>query len=105
VVTRQKDFKAANCSIVHSLEEGLALAGKNKEEETFIIGGAEIYTLGLPMAKRLYLTEIDATIDGDTFFPEIKKPLWRETSRVHHPADSRHKFAFDFIVYERKGAL
>ena len=82
VVTHQKDFI---------------------EQEAFIIGGAEIYNLALPLSQRLYLTEIDAVIDGDTFFPEFKKEDWNEISRVHHPADERHLYTFDFVIYQRKG--
>src|SRR5687767_7714810 len=50
VVTRQKDFKAPGCVVVHSVEKALEIARENKEEETFIIGGAEIYTQSLPQA-------------------------------------------------------
>ena len=103
VVTHQKNFKADNCTIVHSVEEGIELAKKNKEQEAFIIGGAEIYKLGFPISQRLYLTEIDAVIEGDTFFPEFKRQNWEETSRVHHQADARHAYSFDFVVYEHKG--
>jgi dihydrofolate reductase len=102
VVTRQKDFKADRCTVVHSIEDAIALAKKNNEQEVFIIGGAEIYKLGFPIAQRLYLTEIDAEIEGDTFFPEFKKQNWEEISRVHHIVDARHAHAFDFVVYENK---
>ena len=102
VVTHQKDFKAIGCIVVHSIQDALELAKKNNEPEDFIIGGAEIYKLGLPTASRLYLTEIASKIDGDTFFPEFKYQDWNETSRVHHPADERHAHSFDFVVYERK---
>jgi len=101
VVTRTKDFNAPNCLVVNSTEEGLALAKQANQNEIFIIGGSEIYTLGLPLAERLYLTEIDAIIDGDTYFPEINKGEWREVSRKHHEADNRHSYAFDFVIYEK----
>jgi dihydrofolate reductase len=74
----------------------------NIEPEIFIIGGAEIYRLGLPYANRLYLTEIHSAVAGDIFFPEFNKNDWREESRVSHDADERHKYAFDFVVYEKK---
>jgi len=102
VVTRQKNFKAPGCIVVDSLENGLAIAKGNEEPETFIIGGAEIYKLGLPHANRLYLTEIDAEIDGDTFFPAVDRNQWKEASRLHHAKDGRHAFAFDFVIYEKK---
>lgn len=102
VVTRQKDFQAAGCTIVHSIQEGIDLAQKNREAEVFIIGGAEIYRQSLPAANRLYLTEIKATIEGDTFFPEFDKKNWKETMRQPHAADERHAYAFDFVIYDRK---
>jgi dihydrofolate reductase len=102
IVTRQSDYRAPGCTVVHSVEEALKLARKDGEKEVFIIGGAEIYRASLPYADRMYLTEIDAEIEGDTFFPEIDKNEWKEVSRQHHPADDRHAFAFDFVLYERK---
>lgn len=101
VVTRQKDYKAPGCTIVHELSDGIRLAKSNGEKELFIIGGAEIYKLALPMTNVLYLTEIDAELEGDTFFPTWNKKDWKEMSRQHHTADAKHKFAFDFTVYKK----
>lgn len=103
VVTHQKDFIATGSTVVHTFSKGIELAKNQNEQEAFIIGGAEIYNLALPLSQRLYLTEIDAVIDGDTFFPEFKKEDWNEISRVHHPADERHLYTFDFVIYQRKG--
>ena len=102
VVTRQNNFNAPGCTVVHQVSDGIALAEQSGEPELFIIGGAEIYNLCMAKADRLYLTEIDAVIDGDTFFPAFDKRLWQETSRQHHATDERHPFAFDFVVYKRK---
>jgi dihydrofolate reductase len=101
VVTRQKDFKAPSCIVVNSIEKGLEIAKDNNEAEVFIIGGAEIYKQSLAFADRLYLTEIKADIQGDTFFPAINQNEWKELSRATHPADVRHQYAFDFVVYEK----
>jgi dihydrofolate reductase len=101
VVTRQKDLQAPGCIVVNSVEKGIEIAGENKEEETFIIGGAEIYKIALPVADRIYLTEIHAAVKGDTLFPEFSKSVWREVSRTPHPADDRHAFSFDFVVYDK----
>lgn len=103
VITRQQDFKAPGCIILHAIEPGLDIARKNSERECFIIGGSEIYSLAMPYTTRLYMTEIDAVIDGDTFFPEIDPRDWKEISRTHHPADQRHAYAFDIVVYDRAG--
>jgi dihydrofolate reductase len=101
VVTRQHDYKAPGCIVVHQLEDGVKMAAKNGEPELFIIGGSEIYKLAMPIADKLYLTEIDAEIEGDTFFPSYKKESWREISRQHHSSDDRHQFSFDFVVYKK----
>jgi dihydrofolate reductase len=101
VVTRQKDFFAPNCIIVNSIDRGIVIAGKAREQETFIIGGAQIYKEGMALTQRMYLTEIQAEIQGDTYFPEIVSSQWREVSRIHHPTDERHKFEFDFVIYDR----
>jgi dihydrofolate reductase len=101
VITKQSEFKAPHCIVVNSLEKGLLIAQEGDELEAFIIGGAEIYSLGLPLADRLYLTEIDGIVAGDTYFPEYDKTQWKEISRKHHPDDERHLYSFDFVVYER----
>ena len=101
VITRQQDFKAPGCVVMHAVEPALDLARKNGEKECFIIGGAEIYQLAMPYTTRLYMTEIDAVIEGDTFFPEFDQSDWKEISRQHHPADQRHAYAFDIVIYDR----
>ena len=101
VITRQNNLDAPGCIVLHNIKEALLTANKNGERECFIIGGADIYKLALPYTNRLYLTEIKANIDGDTFFPEFDKKEWKEISRTHHPADERHKYAFDIVIYDR----
>ncbi|HYG17410.1 MAG TPA: dihydrofolate reductase [Ohtaekwangia sp.] len=101
VVTHQHDYKAPGCLIVHDIAEGLAIGNNNNEPEMFIIGGAQIFEQSLRQADRLYLTEIRALIEGDTFFPEFDKLTWKEVSRQPHPADERHAYPFDFVVYEK----
>lgn len=101
VITRQTNFVAPGCIVLHAVEPALEIAKKNSEQECFIIGGAEIYKLAMPHTTRLYMTEIDAVIDGDTYFPDIRKDEWKEVSRRHHPADDRHAYAFDIVVYDR----
>lgn len=102
VITRTRDYQAPDCIVVNSLEAGLQQGRLAKESEIFIIGGSEIYKLGLPVANKLYLTEIDAVIEGDTYFPSLNFNEWQEVSRTHHKADARHAFAFAFVIYERK---
>lgn len=101
VVTRQKDFKAPGCIVVNDIEKSLDIAKQHNEREAFVIGGAEIYKLTLQKANKLYLTEIKAEVEGDTYFPDFNKKEWKEIERKHHPADDRHRYSFDFVIYEK----
>jgi dihydrofolate reductase len=101
VVTRQQNLEAPGCIVVDSIEKGFDIARNKQEPETFIIGGSEIYRHCMPYAHKLILTEIDAEVQGDTFFPSFNKDEWKETYRKHHPKDERHVYAFDFVIYER----
>lgn len=101
ILTRQTNFEAEGCTILSSLDEALAMAEDAGEHEAFIIGGAQIYELGLDLADRMYITEVHAPFDGDTHFPDFDKTLWKEASREHHPKDNRHDYSFDFVIYER----
>ncbi|WP_420151610.1 dihydrofolate reductase [Spirosoma sp.] len=106
VVTRNQDFSTEGVTVVHTLDEAIAEARRVDQaiyqtDEIFVIGGAEIYKLALPLATTLYLTEIHQSYEGDTYFPEFDKSEWREKSRVAHPTDERHAASFDFVEYER----
>ena len=71
------------------------------ETEIFIIGGSEIYALFMPMAQRIYKTEVDGDFDGDTFFPEIDSGQWMQVSSQEHPADESNPNSCTFVVLER----
>lgn len=103
VITRQPGWQAPGCTVINSWEEAKKKTAGHPNEEVFVIGGAEIYSLALPDAQRLYLTEIQTQCEGDVYFPPFDPRQWREVSRKPHPTDSRHAFAFDFVVYERQG--
>jgi dihydrofolate reductase len=102
IVTRNTGYEAPDCIVLHSIEEALEYGEARQQEEIFIIGGGQIYAGALTRAERLYITEVAASVEGDTYFPEFAKNDWQEISRVHHPADERHRYAFDFVIYERK---
>lgn len=101
IITRNPDFAAEGVTVVHTLEDAIATAQAINQTEIFVIGGAEIYKLALPIATTLYLTEIHQAFEGDTYFPTFDKTDWREVSRRPHPADERHAASFDFVEYER----
>lgn len=99
VVTRQRDYRAPGATVVHSLGE--ALAELSDREEIVIAGGEKLYEEGLARADRMYLTYVDAELDGDTHFPAFDSGAWRELDREHHAADARHAYAFTIVTYER----
>lgn len=99
VLTRDRSYEAPGATVVHSVEEALAAAGD--VAEIIIGGGANLYAQLLPQTNRIYLTLIEAALDGDAYFPEIDQSAWRETFRQHHPADERHNFAFTWLILER----
>lgn len=101
VLTKDPYYLASNILVAHSIEEALALAYDTDTEEVFIIGGAIIYEHYLPMLDRLYITEIHADFDGDTFFPEWDRNQWKLISEEHHSSDKKNEFDYSFKVYER----
>jgi dihydrofolate reductase len=100
VVTRNKDYRAEGVEIVHSTDA--ALKQTANAEEAVVIGGAHLYENMLPLTKRLYLTEIDAEFEGDTFFPTWNKKDWTLISRDTHQADESNPFPYQFVIYERR---
>ncbi len=102
VLTRHATYNAPGCLVVPSLEKALQAA--RPAPEIMIAGGSEIYALFFPLAFRLYLTHVEAAVDGDTFFPEFDPSGWREILREAHDVDDRHAFRFDIVLYERQAA-
>ena len=102
IVTRKPTYDAPDCIVLNSIEEALDYGEAHQQEELFIIGGGQIYAAALDKTDRLYITEVAAQVEGDTFFPAFNHDDWQETSRVPHAADDRHLFAFDFVIYDRK---
>lgn len=103
VVTRNEDFQAPGAFVMGSLEEALAKSEADGEQETFIIGGGQIYkeAFSAKLVHRIYLTLVHADVAGDTHFPMIDPADWTEASRSYHPADDRHAHGFSFVVLER----
>lgn len=98
VLTKNTSFKAEGCDIVHTYDEVIALC---REEECFIIGGSELFTLFWDDVDRLYVTFIDETFEGDTFFPEIDREKWELVSVKEGTVDEKNKYVHHFKVYER----
>jgi dihydrofolate reductase len=101
VVTRDPRYAAAGAQVAHSLQQALALAGE-LGDEAVVIGGAELYAQALPLADRLYLTLVDAEVDGDAWFPAFNAADWDLLERSDHPADARNGHPYSFRSYRRR---
>jgi len=99
VVSRSKDYAVPGALVANSLKQALALCGD--DPEVFVIGGAQLYRDGLGMANRLYLTEIDASYEGDAHFPEYDGNAWREVAREDHVSDAG--LPFRYVTLEKRG--
>ena len=98
VITRTKDYRAEGATVVHTIDEALATA--QDAAEVFVIGGAEIYTMTLPHADCLQLTELAADFEGDVRFPSFDRSQWRTTLREAHTGTDG--LAYAFVTYERQ---
>ncbi|QFT56660.1 dihydrofolate reductase [Microbulbifer sp. THAF38] len=104
VITRNPDWRAEGVEVVSTLEAGLELADKHAQEagasELMVIGGAQIYRLSMPLAARLYVTEVDAEVAGDAFFPEVDDS-WVEVARECYPASEKNEYNYALVRYDR----
>ena len=99
VLTRQDDFSAEGCDVVATVDDALNAAGN--AEEVMIVGGGEIYRQFLPRADRIYLTRVQAEIDGDTTFPELDMSEWNVVAVEEYPAGDEREFGFEIETLDR----
>jgi len=103
ILTKKPNFIANKCLVASSLEKAIELAKKEKNKNIFIIGGGKVYQYALEkkLVDLIYLTRIHATIEGDTFFPEINLKKWKKIDSKFHEKDKKHKFSFTFLIFEK----
>ena len=99
VVSRNAHFRSPGIDVSHSLESALARCAN---ENPFVIGGASLYAEALASAQKLYITEIDADLIGDTFFPPIDNSVWKEESREVRAKDEKNIYDLQFVVLQRR---
>lgn len=101
VVTHQKDFAAEGAMVVGDVDSALAAAAMDQPPEICVIGGGDIYRQLLPKANRIYLTEVQLDVAGDTHFPPLAAGGWREMSRESVEQGPGDSAAFVLRVLER----
>lgn len=99
VITRNPDYRPEGCLVVASIPAAIDLCGD--ADEVFFIGGADLYAQAIPLADRLYLTEVDIEAEGDAWFPDYDTRAFREVSRESHTGGKSDGLRFDFVVYEK----
>ena len=101
VISRQKDYQAPEgVIIVNSLEN--AINATRQDNQSFVIGGGEIYKQAILLADKIEMTRVHESFDADTFFPKIDSTIWKEVSNTVHNKDENHEHSFSFITYERR---
>lgn len=100
VLSNDPSFKPMEGAIIaKSFEEAFEMA--KDDDEAFIIGGANVYKQGLKCADKLYITEVQADVEGNILFPEFDKSLWKEIKREKREKDAENIYDLDFVVYEK----
>jgi dihydrofolate reductase len=106
VVTRDENFQAAGVKVVHDLPSAIELADAecliSGADEVIIMGGAEIYKLGLPYADRLYITFVHSEVEGDAHFPEFDLNAYAEIGRERFEADGPNPYDYSFCIFDKK---
>lgn len=100
IITRQKGYQTEGCIIVDSMEKALAACPEDKD--TFIIGGGEIYTVGLPFADKLEITRVHHNFEGDAYFPEINDEEWEKIVSEYNEKDEKHLYDYSYQTFIRK---
>ena len=106
VLSHRPGYEAPGCTVAASMEVALAAAFESGGEgqEVMVIGGAEIYALALPMARRLYLTRVQGRFEGDVYFPPYDASQWREERCEPGGDPAAHSPAYCFVTYRRRSA-
>ena len=103
IITRNKNFKADNCVVVHNLEDAIFVAQQHDYKELMILGGGEIYKQSMDEADKIYITRVHAIFeDADAFFPEIDDSKWKLISNQDFFADEKHAYDYSFQLWEKK---
>jgi len=100
IITSQKNYGQENAIVVHSIEEALKAVPNN--DDAYIIGGGQIYDLGMAFADVLEITKVHADFEADAFFPVIDNNKWQLVKEEFHPKDDRHNYDFTYQTFKKK---
>ena len=99
VLTNKKDYQSEGATVVHTLEDALALV--KDDSQPFIIGGGEIYRLFMPYCDRIELTRVHQNFEADVFFPKIDLNQWKEIARENIEATKEQPYDYSYITFEK----
>lgn len=102
VISRQADLQIDGAIIAHSVEEAILKAKSITREDIYIVGGAEIYALCLPMADQILVTQLHDIFEGDAYFPEIPTETFEVTEKERGITDEKNAYQYSYITYTRK---
>ncbi|MFD2943126.1 dihydrofolate reductase [Flavobacterium notoginsengisoli] len=100
IITRQENYQPEGCIVVDSIEKAIAACPEN--DDSYIIGGGEIYNLALPFTDIIELTKVHHTFEADTFFPKINKSEWLLVESEENYKDEKHLYDYTYETYIRK---
>jgi dihydrofolate reductase len=106
IITKHDDLKSdeGKIDLANSIEESITKAKQTDCKEVFVIGGGEIFKLFMGLADRIYMTRVEANLEGDTYFPEMDSAQWSIASSTYFPSDEKHAYPYSFQLWKRKEA-
>lgn len=102
VITRQKGYELPDAEVVHELDAALERAKEIEQDEIFILGGAQIFEIALPLLDRIYITRIYEDFEGDTHFPELNLDEWQMVHIDPREPNEKNPYFYAFQTWERK---
>jgi len=100
VITRQENYQPEGCIVVDSIEKAIAVCPEN--DDSYVIGGGEIYNLALPFTDIIELTRVHHTFEADAFFPKISSSEWLLVESEENYKDEKHLYDYTYETYIRK---
>ena len=103
IVTQDNNYHTGQAEVCHSIEEALKVSKASGDaEEAMIIGGMSLYKQTLPTADKLYMTVVDAGVEGDAWFPDFDMNDWVELENHSHETDEKNAYRCNFKILQRK---